>query len=122
VLTSNQGAQDFQLQELGGKKLYEIVLEKIAQWNREGNLGAVVGATKAEQLSRIRSCYPQIPLLIPGIGAQGGSVENVAEVANSSGAPVLINVGRDIIFAGYDEKFADKVREKAFYYNILLKK
>lgn len=122
VLTSNQGAQDFQLQELGGKKLYEIVLEKIAQWNKEGNLGAVVGATKVEQLSRIRNCYPQIPLLIPGIGAQGGSVESVAEVANSSGAPVLINVGRDIIFSGYDEKFADKVREKAFYYNVLLKK
>jgi len=122
ALTSNQGAQDFQLQELGEKKFYEVVLEKISQWNREGNIGAVVGATKAEQLSHVRECYPQIPLLIPGIGAQGGSIENVAEIARRDGAPVIVNVGRDIIFAGYDERFVDKVREKSFYYNALLKK
>lgn len=122
VLTSNHGAQDFQLQELNGKKLYEVVIEKISEWNKQGNIGAVVGATKAEQLSHIRSCYPQIPLLIPGIGAQGGSIEIVAEVAKTTGAPVIINIGRDIIFSGYDEKFVDKVREKAFYYNALLKK
>ncbi len=122
VLTSNQGAQDFQLQELNGKKLYEVVIEKISQWNSQGNIGAVVGATKAEQLFKIRSCYPQIPLLIPGVGAQGGSVESAAEVANTAGAPVIINVGRDIIFSGNDEKFVDKAREKAFYYNALLKK
>jgi len=122
VLTSNQGAQDFQLQEAGGKKFYEVVLEKVSQWSKYGNIGAVVGATKSEQLFYIRNCYPQIPLLIPGIGAQGGSIESIAEIANSNGSPVIINVGRDIIFSGYDEKFADKVREKAFYYNALLKK
>ncbi|HUI30109.1 MAG TPA: orotidine-5'-phosphate decarboxylase [Candidatus Acidoferrales bacterium] len=122
VLTSNRGAEDFQLMEFGGKKFYEVVLEKISQWNKEGNIGAVVGATKVEQLSHIRKCYPQIPLLIPGIGAQGGSIESVAEVAGTDGAPVIVNVGRDIIFSGYDEKFADKVREKAFFYNALLKK
>jgi orotidine-5'-phosphate decarboxylase len=122
VLTSNPGAQDFQFQEFGGRKLYEVVLEKISQWNKEQNIGAVVGATKTEQLSQIRSCYPQIPLLIPGVGAQGGSIENVGEVANSNGAPVIVNVARDIIFAGNDEKFIDKVRKKAFYYNALLKK
>jgi len=122
VLTSNQGAQDFQLLELGGKKFYEVVLERISQWNKEGNIGAVVGATKVEQLSHIRDCHPQIPLLIPGIGAQGGSIEQVAEIASRNGAPVVVNVGRDIIFAGYDEEFVDKVREKAFYYSALLKK
>ncbi|MFZ1081748.1 MAG: orotidine-5'-phosphate decarboxylase [Candidatus Kryptoniota bacterium] len=122
VLTSNDGAKDFQLREFGGKKIYELVLEKISEWNKDGNIGAVVGATKVEQLAKIRNCYPQIPLLVPGIGAQGGSTEDVAEVANSAGAPVIINVSRDIIFAGYDEKFADKVREKVFYYNALLKK
>lgn len=122
VVTSNEGAKDFQLREFGGKRIYELVLEKISEWNKEGNIGAVVGATKAEQLAKIRNCYPQIPLLVPGIGAQGGSVEDVVDVANSEGAPVIINVGRDIIFAGYDENFADKVREKAFYYNALLKR
>ena len=122
VLTSNQGAQDFQLQELGGKKFYEVVLEKISQWNKDGNIGAVVGATKAEHVVQIRKCFPNVPLLIPGVGAQGGSIEDVAEVANSDGAPVIVNVGRDIIFSGTDEKFADRVREKAFYYNALLKK
>ncbi len=122
VLTSNQGAQDFQLQELGGKKFYEVVLEKISQWNKDGNIGAVVGATKSEHLFHIRKCFPNVPLLIPGVGAQGGSIEDVAEVANSNGAPVIVNVGRDIIFSGTDEKFADRVREKAFYYNALLKK
>jgi len=129
VLTSNKGAEDFQLRDFGGRKLYEVVLEKISEWNKaaqstygKGNIGAVVGATKAEQLSSIRACYPQIPLLIPGIGAQGGAAETISEIANSTGAPAIINVSRDIIFSGYDEKFADTAREKAFYYNVLLKK
>jgi len=122
VLTSNEGARDFQLQESGGRKFYEIVLEKISQWNTGKNMGAVVGATKVEQLTHIRSCYPQIPLLIPGVGAQGGSIESVAEVAGTAGAPIIVNVARDIIFAGHDEKFADRAREKAFYYNVLLRR
>ncbi|HEY9166809.1 MAG TPA: orotidine-5'-phosphate decarboxylase [Candidatus Kryptonia bacterium] len=121
AVTSNKGAHDFQLLEFGGKKFYEYVLEKLSEWNKDGNIGAVVGATKGDQLASIRKEYPQLPLLIPGVGAQGGSVEDVAAVAADGGTPVLINVGRDIIFAGYDEKFADRVREKAFYYNALLK-
>ncbi len=122
VLTSNEGAKDFQLREFGGKKIYELVLDKISEWDKDGNIGAVVGATRVEELTKVRKCYPQIPLLIPGIGAQGGSIEDAVDVANSDGAPVIINVSRDIIFAGYDEKFADKVREKAFYYSALLKR
>jgi len=121
VVTSNHGARDFQLLEFAGKKFYEHVLEKLSEWNKEKNIGAVVGATKGEQLAAIRKEYPDIPLLVPGIGAQGGTVEEVARAAGDGGAPVVINVGRDIIFAGYDEKFADKVREKAFYYTALLK-
>jgi orotidine-5'-phosphate decarboxylase len=122
VVTSNVGAADFQLRKIDGKRFYELVLEKIIEWNKDGNIGAVVGATKLEQLAQIRECYPQLPLLVPGIGAQGGSAENVAEIISGSGAPVIVNVSRDIIFAGYDENFADKVREKAFYYSTLLKK
>ncbi|MGO9482166.1 MAG: orotidine-5'-phosphate decarboxylase [Candidatus Kryptoniota bacterium] len=122
VLTSNDGANDFQLLESGGKKIYEIVIEKLTEWNKNGNIGAVVGATKVEQLRKIRESYSEIPLLVPGIGAQGGSVEDVANVADAAGAPIIINVSRDIIFAGFDETFADKVRERALYYSVLLKK
>ncbi len=121
ALTSNRGARDFQLLEIGGKRLYEVVLEKLCEWNTNGNIGAVVGATQGDHLARIRKSYPQIPLLVPGVGAQGGSVEEVAAAAAGEGAPVIVNVSRDIIFAGFDENFADKVREKAFYYNALLK-
>ncbi len=122
AVTSNRGARDFQLLEFNGKKFYEIVLEKLAEWNTNGNIGAVVGATQGDQLARIRNAYPQLPLLVPGIGAQGGSVEDVAAAVSSDGAPVIVNVSRDIIFSGFDEKFADKVREKAFYYSALLKR
>ncbi len=122
AVTSNRGAQDFQLLEFNGKKFYEIVLEKLSAWNTNGNIGAVVGATQGDQLARIRKAYPQIPLLVPGIGAQGGSGEDVAAAVSSDGAPVIVNVSRDIIFSGFDEKFADKVREKAFYYSALLKR
>lgn len=120
VITSNPGAYDFQFHDLGGKRLYELVLEKLCEWNKGGNIGAVVGATKGEELSRIRSAFPELPLLVPGIGTQGGSVDEVASVVKAKGAPVIVNVSRDIIFAGYDEGFADKVREKAAYYNALL--
>ncbi len=122
VVTSNQGAHDFQLRDFGGKKFYELVLEKIADWNGGKNIGAVVGATKGEQLLSIREKYPDIPILVPGVGTQGGSVDDVAEAISRGGAPVIVNVSRDIIFAGYDEKFTEKVREKALFYNALLRR
>jgi orotidine-5'-phosphate decarboxylase len=122
AVTSNRGAQDFQLLDFNGKKFYEIVLGKLSEWNTKGNVGAVVGATQGDQLAHIRKAYPQLPLLVPGIGAQGGSVDDVAAAVSSEGAPVIVNVSRDIIFSGFDEKFADKVREKAFYYSALLKR
>ncbi len=122
AVTSNRGAQDFQLLEFNGRKFYEMVLERLSEWNTKGNVGAVVGATQGNHLARIRKSYPQIALLVPGIGTQGGSVEEVAAAVESEGAPVVVNVSRDIIFSGDDEKFAAKVREKAFYYNALLKR
>lgn len=122
AVTSNRGAEDFQLLDFEGKKFYEIVLEKLSEWNTNGNIGAVVGATKGDQLAKIRRDYNNLPLLVPGVGAQGGSIEAVAEAVAAEGAPVIVNVSRGIIFSGSDEKFADKVREKAFYYNALLKK
>ncbi len=120
VVTSNPGARDFQMCDVGGKKLFELVLEKLHEWNKLGNIGAVVGATKGEELVGIRSRFPDLSLLIPGIGTQGGSIETVAAVVRIPGAPIIVNVSRDIIFAGFDEKFADKVKEKASYYNAIL--
>ncbi len=122
AVTSNRGANDFQFLESGGKKVYEIVLDKLTEWNSRGNIGAVVGATQGKQLAQIRASYSELPLLVPGVGAQGGSVEEVASAVAAEGAPVLVNVSRGIIFAGSEEDFADKVREKAFYYNALLGK
>lgn len=122
AVTSNRGAEDFQLLEFNGKRFYEIVLGKLSEWNTNGNIGAVVGATKGDQLAQIRKAYSQLPLLVPGVGAQGGSVEAVADAIAAEGAPVIVNVSRSIIFAGSDEKFADKAREKAFYYNAMLKR
>lgn len=120
AVTSNRGAQDFQLVDCGGKKLYEVVLARLSEWNTKKNIGAVVGATKGEQLARIRENYPDMPLLVPGIGAQGGSVEDVAAAVTSEGAPIVVNVSRGIIFAGSDDDFAAKAKEKAFYYNAQL--
>jgi|YelNatPaOPRAMG01_1025707.scaffolds.fasta_scaffold04139_3 orotidine-5'-phosphate decarboxylase len=121
VLTSNRGAKDFQLIDIGGKKFYEVVLERLVEWNSKKNIGAVVGATNFEYLLDIRKRYPDIPLLVPGVGTQGGGVEEAALVARNGEAPILVNVGRDIIFSGSDENFADKVREKALYYSTILK-
>lgn len=121
VLTSNKGARDFQLLNIGEKKLYEVVLEKLIEWNSRKNIGAVVGATNFDHLSRIRSRYPEVPLLVPGVGAQGGEVERLTQIALEGRAPLVVNVGRDIIFSGSDEKFADKVREKALYYSTIFK-
>lgn len=121
VLTSNRGAKDFQLLDIGGKKFYEAVLEKLVEWNSKRNIGAVVGATNLEHLLEIRKRYPDIPLLVPGVGTQGGVVEEVASVARNGEAPLIVNVGRDIIFSGSDENFADKVRERALYYSTILK-
>ncbi len=120
AVTSNPGAKDFQFIESGGRKLYEIVLAKLSGWNTGRNIGAVVGATNTEQLTQIRKNYPDMPLLVPGIGAQGGSIEHVAAAVSAAGAPVVVNVSRGIIFAGSDEDFAKKAREKAYYYNALL--
>ncbi len=122
VVTSNQGAYDFQLRDFGGRKLYEVVLEKLSEWNTGKNIGAVVGATKSEQLISIRARYPDIPILVPGVGTQGGAVDDVAAVIAGEGAPVIVNVSRDIIFAGTEENFTEKVREKTLYYNALLRR
>ncbi|MGB2697731.1 MAG: orotidine-5'-phosphate decarboxylase [Candidatus Zixiibacteriota bacterium] len=113
-LTSNKGAEDFQLQEVNNKPLYEIVAEKILSWNEKGNCGLVVGATFPEQLKRIREIVGKLPILIPGVGAQKGDVEKTVRFGtDDQGNLAVINSSRGIIYASSGEDFADAARTKA---------
>lgn len=115
-LTSNQGAKDFQYLELkNGKKLYEEVTDKVRQWNApKGNCGLVVGATKPSELKALRERAPELPFLIPGIGAQGGSLEEVLH-ANGDGI-AIINVSRAVCGASKGKDFAEAARAAALKY------
>ena len=111
-LTSNPGADDFQKNHLGDRPLYERVIAKAHEWNSANNIGLVVGATQPEHLARFRSLAPDIPLLIPGIGAQGGSVElAVKNGCDTRGAGILINSSRDILYASQGSDFAAAARQ-----------
>jgi len=103
--TSNPGARDFQNLEVGnGKRLYEYVAQRAAGWNDDGNVGLVVGATAPEELAEVRELVPELPFLVPGVGAQGGDAEAAVEYGladRGDGPPVgLVNSSRGIIFAG----------------------
>lgn len=115
ALTSNQGAFDFQFiqNEEDQKKLYETVLETAKTWGSEENMMFVVGATKAEMLSQVRKYIPNHFLLVPGVGAQGGSMEEVAKYGMNKDIGLLVNSSRGIIFASNGKDFAEKAREEA---------
>lgn len=113
-LTSNQGAADFQLQELkNGKKVYEQVLETTASWGNDENLMFVVGATKSEALKSIRQSHPNHFFLIPGVGAQGGSLDEVVRNGCSADVGILINSSRGIIYASTGTDFASAAAKAA---------
>ncbi len=113
--TSNPGGAELQSLEVGGERLYERVARLAAgPWNRGGELGLVVGATVPAELARVRALAPGLPLLVPGIGAQGGDVEaTVAAGRDSAGYGMLINSSRAILYAGRDEDFARSARQVA---------
>ena len=113
--TSNPSAGDFQDLIVSSTPLYQIVAQKIREWDVNKNCGAVVGATYPEELKTVRSLLGEdIPILIPGIGKQGGDVEKtVMNGTNASGEMALINSSREIIFAGNNEDFAEQSRGKA---------
>jgi orotidine-5'-phosphate decarboxylase len=115
ALTSNQGALDFQTQELteNGDLLFEKVLKKTSQWGNANNTMYVVGATRAQQLEKVRAIVPQNFLLIPGVGAQGGSMSDVFKYGANDQCGLLVNASRSIIYASNNEDFADKAREEA---------
>ncbi|MHB8104422.1 MAG: orotidine-5'-phosphate decarboxylase [Dehalococcoidales bacterium] len=122
--TSNKGAVDFQSLKIvdkgkvdskyiiiadgkGQKMLFEVVAEKVNEWNKYGNLGLVVGATYPGELKLMRQTNPQIPLLIPGVGAQGGELEQVVKYGVDKGRrKTIINSSRQILYASRDKDFA----------------
>jgi orotidine-5'-phosphate decarboxylase len=113
--TSNPGGADLQALDVGGERLYERVARLAAgPWNRGGQLGLVVGATAPAELARVRALAPDLPLLVPGIGAQGGDVAaTVAAGRTADGTGMMINSSRAILYAGSGERFAEAARAAA---------
>ncbi|MEI6086476.1 MAG: orotidine-5'-phosphate decarboxylase [Bacteroidota bacterium] len=119
-LTSNAGGNDFQqlfvqavAQSIPEKRLYEKVLEKVASWGTPENLMFVVGATRANDLENIRSIIPEHFLLVPGVGAQGGSLEEVSKYGMNSDCGLLVNASRAVIYASAGTDFAEQAKTVA---------
>lgn len=111
ALTSNSGSADFQHCLVEGKPLYQHVIAKALQWQRKGDIGFVVGATHPRQLEEIRDEVPELPLLIPGVGTQGGSAKEI-RLANKNGI-ALINVSRAVLYASSGSDFTEQARIQA---------
>jgi len=113
ALTSNEGAFDFQTLKVDGKELYKQVLETSKTWKNSENLMYVVGATKAEYFTEIRKIIPDSFILVPGVGAQGGSLSEVCKYGMNANVGLLVNSSRAIIYASNGADFAEKAREEA---------
>lgn len=107
-LTSNEGSQDFQQQKVDNAFLYEKVIGTVSTWGNKDNLMFVVGATKAAEVSSIRKIIPDNFLLVPGIGAQGGSLQDVSKAGLTKDCGLLVNASRAIIYASGGNDFAGK--------------
>ena len=113
ALTSNEGTFDFQTLKTGSEELYTQVIKKSREWENSENLMYVVGATKAEYLADIRKIIPENFLLVPGIGAQGGSLEEVCKYGLTKNVGLLVNSSRKIIYASDSSNFAEIAGAKA---------
>jgi len=113
ALTSNKGADDFQYHTDNDERLFESVLKKSQDWAGKEKMMYVVGATRAEMLQDIREIVPNHFLLVPGVGAQGGSLEAVAKYGMNENCGLLVNSSRGIIFASRDTDFAERAAEEA---------
>ena len=113
--TSNPGGSDLQFLDVGGQKLYEHVAEIVARdWNKNGQCGLVVGATYPGEIARVRRIVGEMPLLVPGIGAQGGDVEATLKAGRTAcGTGLILNNSRAILYAGKGEDFAQAARQAA---------
>jgi orotidine-5'-phosphate decarboxylase len=112
-LTSNEGAFDFQYLRSDEKELFKHVIQKVSTWGTDENLMFVIGATKTAQLKEVREIIPNHFLLVPGVGAQGGSLEEVSKIGMNADVGLLVNASRQIIFASNGEDFAERAREEA---------
>ena len=115
ALTSNKGSEDFQQRRMqeDGDKLFETVLKESRYWGTPENMMYVVGATQAEALSDIRTIVPDHFLLVPGVGAQGGSLQEVIRYGMTDDIGLLVNASRSIIYAGDDRNFAEAASQAA---------
>ena len=114
ALTSNKGAMDFQTKEMAdGKMLFEEVLKESKQWGDEEQLMYVVGATRGDLFKKVRAVVPNSFLLVPGVGAQGGSLQDVVDYGMNTDVGLLVNSSRGIIYASSEADFAEKAGEAA---------
>ena len=113
ALTSNPGSEDYEQQNLGSEKLYERVIKTTCEIGNPKNLMFVVGATKAEELANIRIIIPHHFLLVPGVGAQGGSLSDVAKYGMNTDCGLLVNASRSIIYAVNGKDFAEQAQLEA---------
>lgn len=113
ALTSNRGAFDFQTQKVDGEEVYKKVIQTSQTWKNHHNLMYVVGATKAEYFKEIRNIAPKNFLLVPGVGAQGGSLKEVCKYGLNEDVGLLINSSRGIIYASAEANFAEAAATKA---------
>jgi orotidine-5'-phosphate decarboxylase len=112
-LTSNAGSKDFQVLESEGQKIYQHVMHKVSQWGNPGNLMFVTGATKASDLKQLRESFPEHFFLVPGVGAQGGTVHDVCVAAMSDFGGLLINASRSILYASSGTDYIEKAEAEA---------
>jgi orotidine-5'-phosphate decarboxylase len=113
ALTSNEGAFDFQTKKIGEEELYKQVLKISKEWHNSENLMYVVGATKAEYFADIRKIIPNSFLLVPGVGAQGGSLQEVCKYGLAENIGLLVNSSRGIIYASKNTDFAEAAAQEA---------
>ena len=116
ALTSNAGAMDFELQKVGAEYLYEKVLKAAMLWGTPDNLMFVIGATRGEWFTQARKISPEHFYLVPGVGAQGGSLKDISSNAMNGDIGLLVNVSRDIIYASAKQNFAEEARAVALQY------
>jgi orotidine-5'-phosphate decarboxylase len=120
-LTSNPGAQDFEMKKLldnegSGLYLYENVLQSVSRWGDTGNLMFVIGATRAEEFASIRKLCPEHFFLVPGVGAQGGSLQEISDLSFIKDCGLLVNASRAVIYASPGEDFASAAKQVAAGY------
>ncbi|MBS1599833.1 MAG: orotidine-5'-phosphate decarboxylase [Bacteroidetes bacterium] len=121
-LTSNVGANDFELQKLDGEYLYEKVLKTVSRWGTPENTMFVIGATQSDWFEKIRTLLPKHFYLVPGVGAQGGSLSEISEQAMNADCGLLVNVSRAIIFASKKEDFSEAAASVARDYQNEMKR